>query len=829
MSAAAIDFKLLFESAPDLYLVLDPSFHIIAVSNEYLKATLVNRKDILGRGIFDVFPDNPNDPSATGVNNLRASLERVLEKKEPDTMAVQKYGIRVSEAINSEFESRYWSPVNSPVLDEDNNVKYIIHRIKDVTEFIQLKQAGNEQSKLTEELRSRTDQMEIEIFRRAQDLQTANKKLRIVNEQLAQKTDEKEYLYKKLENLLQLKTQFFANVSHELRTPLALILMPVQKILKNNYLTPEIYRDLRIVEKNAHLLLKQVNDLLDVAKQEAGGMAVNYEEIDVAKLLRLTVENFDSLAKERSIDYTLETPKTLIAQVDSEKIQRIFINLLSNAFKFVPNKGKITCKLYAQDGRAVMTVADNGPGVPPSSREHIFERFYQVEGSASRQFAGTGLGLAIVKDFVDIHKGFVQVDEAMGGGAFFSVSVPLLAPKDAVVKKSSSPYLSQSKPMQDMQKATLLELKHTARQKYLPSYTANQAMVLVVEDNAEMNDFIVSILASDFKVITANNGVEGLQKSLEFMPDLIVSDVMMPGMSGDHMVHEIRRQAKLNDTPIILVTAKSDDDLRLKLLREGAQDYVKKPFLHDELKVRISNLINLKKAKDEIKHKIDELTTANEELDAFSRTVSHDLRSPVNSIIGFSSILLKNSILGANEKDYLGEIYTSARKMEELINDLLMLSQATRRELNHHPINLSNVVKDIVSTLHKQHPHRQVDFSIQDDISVVGDAHLIPIAIENLIHNAWKYTSKIAHAIIEFGTTTDSNTFFIKDNGVGFPQTKSDKLFAPFSRLHTETEFPGTGIGLTTVKRIIERHGGRVWAESEPSKGATFYVAMSSV
>lgn len=807
MTPIAVDYKMLFEAAPDPYLVLDPSFTVTAVSNEYLKATLVSRDEILSRGIFDIFPDNPN---------LRASLERVLQNKTPDTMAVQQYDVR--------NESRYWSPINTPVLDEHNEVKYIIHRVKDVTEFILFKQFENEQAKLTQELRSRTDQMEIEIFRRAQDIQTANKKLRIANEKLAQKTEEKEYLYKKLENLLHLKTQFFANVSHELRTPLALILMPVQKILKNNYLTPEIYRDLRIVEKNAHLLLKQVNDLLDVAKQEAGKMEASYEEIDLAKLFRLTVENFDSLAKEKSIDYTFESPKTLLAQVDPEKMQRIFLNLLSNAFKFVPNKGRIACKLSVNDGRAVITVSDNGPGIPVSSREHIFERFYQVESSASRQYAGTGLGLAIVKDFTDIHKGFVQVDEAPGGGAFFTVTIPVQAPKDAVVKKMSVSPLS--KPIQDMQKATLLELQHVSQQQFYTSHANDKASVLVVEDNPEMNEFIVNTLSSEFNVITANNGVDGLQKAFEHKPDLIVSDVMMPCMSGDHMVHEIRRKAEFNDTPIILVTAKSDDDLRLKLLREGAQDYVKKPFMHEELKARISNLIHLKKAKDEIKQKIEELMTANEELDAFSRTVSHDLRNPVNSIIGFSSILLKNSILGPNEKDYLNEIYSSAKKMEELINDLLTLSHATRKEINHHPINLSTLVKSIVSSLHKQHPHRKVEFSIQDNISIFGDAHLIPIAFENLIHNAWKYTSKIAHAFIEFGTT-DNQTVYIKDNGIGFPPTKIDKLFAPFSRLHNETEFPGTGIGLTTVKRIIDRHGGRVWAESEPNKGATFYVALT--
>src|SRR3989442_9624448 len=172
------DFQALFESEPGLYLVLTPALTIVAVSDAYLKATMTKREEILGHGLFEVFPDNPDDPTATGVRNLKASLDRVLTNRVPDTMAVQKYDIRRPVSEGRGFEERYWSPVNSPVLGADGKVAYIIHRVEDVTEFIRLKQAGSEQRRITEELRARAAEMEGEVVRRTQQIQEVNNQLR---------------------------------------------------------------------------------------------------------------------------------------------------------------------------------------------------------------------------------------------------------------------------------------------------------------------------------------------------------------------------------------------------------------------------------------------------------------------------------------------------------------------------------------------------------------------------------------------------------------------------------------------------------------------------
>ena len=431
------DFRTLFESAPGLYLVLTPERKVVAASDAYLRATMTERDQILGRDLFDVFPDNPDDSTATGTRNLRSSLQRVCETKTADVMAVQKYDIRRPDSEGGGFEERYWSPVNSPVLEPDGELAYIIHRVEDVTEFIRLKQQDTEQARRTELLEDRAEQMEAEIFARAQQLQDVNGQLRAANAELAERDVERTQLYERLRKLDQLKTKFFANISHELRTPLTLIVGPVEEMLAAAN-TPDACRGpLQIVQRNARTLLRHVNDLLDIARLEAGKLQIRYVDVDIAQLVRETAANFDGAAKNRGIVYDVRTPDTLQVQVDPDKVVRIVLNLLSNAFKFTPPKGRVTCEVSSREVRdqdwIAIRVTDTGPSIPDALHDAVFERFFQSQETGIGHVEGTGLGLAIVKDFVDLHRGRVSLSETPGGGAAFLIQLPRRAPDGATI------------------------------------------------------------------------------------------------------------------------------------------------------------------------------------------------------------------------------------------------------------------------------------------------------------------------------------------------------------------------------------------------------------
>ena len=411
-------------------------------------------------------------------------------------------------------------------------------------------------------------------------------RLRKAHEALQEANTRVTQLLAQSRELDELKTQFFANVSHELRTPLALILGPLARRLAAPHLETEVRRDLEVIERQALLLYRHVNDLLDVAKLEAGRMTLRYARADLARLVRSTAAHFESLAAEKDIRFTVETPDALPAELDAAKVERILLNLLSNAFKFTPGGGTLAVGVQAAGGRGVITVQDNGPGVPPDLRTVVFERFRQVEGGAARRYGGTGLGLAIVKEFAELHGGAVALDAPPGGGARFTLTLPLTAPAGATLQ--DAPDATDVW----LQRELVDELKAPVAPVLTVTAPPDAPLVLVVEDNPAMSAFIVETLGRHFRVSTAFDGRAGLVKALEERPDLILSDIMMPQMSGDQLVAELRRHQALDDVPILLLTAKADEALRVKLLQSGAQDYINKPFNAAELVARVSGRVD---------------------------------------------------------------------------------------------------------------------------------------------------------------------------------------------------------------------------------------------
>lgn len=797
------DFRLLFESVPGLYLVLSPEFKIIAVSNAYLKATLTERDKILGRGIFEVFPDNPDDPDATGVSNLRSSLLRVLETKAPDTMAVQKYDIQLPEEEGGGFTVKYWSPLNIPVLDKKGKVHCIIHKVEDVTEFVLLKERGEKQSEMTEALRSRTEEMETEIIRRSQELQSANKSLRETE---------------------RIKNEFFANVSHELRTPLSLIIAPVESILldKRSGLSPNNIQMLETVHNNSVRLLQMVNSLLDFSKFEAGKMKVELESTNIGDLIQAILKDFEPSALEKNIRIHHEIPSSdLNVLIDRYLFERIVFNLLSNALKFTPKDGNISVIVTYSEDQLFLSVQDSGIGISEADQRIIFKKFQQAEGSTTRRFGGTGLGLAMVKDFSELLGGSVEVSSKLGLGSKFNVTIP--AQKVEPDEKGTSSKIFSHSPQYSS-----LEISNAADYNF-----SDKPKVLICEDNEDLSNYIYSLLSPLYRVKSAKNGKEGLKLVYFWEPDLVLSDVMMPEMDGLQLCKEIKADPKISKTTVVLLTALTHREAMLKGWEAKADEYLCKPFHPEELMVRMKSLLTIaedrKKNLEALEQKNFELEFANAELEAFSYSVSHDLRAPLRAIQGYTQMILEDhsSVLDVEGIRFLNVLIESAKRMENLIDNLLEFSKVGKKELKDSTFDLTEVAQTVASQIKDQTDHN-AEIIVHPLAKVTTDRDMMSYVFQNLISNAVKYSAKKEKPKVEIGVTDTEKgkTFFVKDNGAGFDMKYYNRLFGVFQRLHRQDEFEGTGVGLAIVQRIVTRYKGSVWAEGKPGEGASFFFTL---
>jgi signal transduction histidine kinase len=851
----------LFESAPGLYLVLTPDLEIIAASDAYLRATMTARTEILGRYLFDIFPDNPDDSTATAIRNLRASLERVRTTKTADVMGVQQYDIRRRDSDGGAFEERYWSPVNSPVCDPDGELAYIIHRVEDVTDFIRLKRQDSEQVRRTEVLQDRAERMEAEIFARAQQLQDVNRQLRAANAELGERAVERTRLNERLHRLDQLKTRFFANVSHELRTPLTLILGPVEQMLSAGDVPDAWTTPLQVIRRNARTLLRHVNDLLDVARLDAGRLQPRYVDLDVARLVREAAANFDGVAQQRAITYDVTTPARLDAQIDPDKIVRVVLNLLSNAFKFTPPHGRVTCELHAGIGPKAewfnLDVTDTGPGIPVEFRDAVFERFFQAEASAIRRFDGTGLGLTIVKDFVDLHGGRITLTEARGGGAAFLIQLPRRAPQGAKVGVDA-PGLRQDSAASALHVPDVsLAVALTADTPESPEEAA-RSIVLVVEDNVDMNRFIVASLGSEHVVRSATSGQEALDRALNETPDVIVTDLTMPGMSGD-LLKSLRGSPALSGVPVLVLTARAEDEVRVELLRAGAQDYLVKPFAVDELRARVRNLLTVKASRQALQRALasteddlaalarahvarqrevevarDEAESASRMKDEFLAIVSHELRTPLTSILGWAGMLRKHPALDTSVTERAFEsIERNARTQKHLIEELLDVSSIAsgRLSVEMEMLPLSAIVERAIAATRPAADAKGIDVvvSLEGATLVRADGRRLEQAARNLLSNAVKFTSPGGAVHVWLTEENGSALLRVSDTGRGLTRDAMAHVFDTFWQGEPSASrgYGGLGLGLPLVRHIVQLHGGSVDVASEGrGRGSTFTVRL---
>jgi signal transduction histidine kinase len=372
---------------------------------------------------------------------------------------------------------------------------------------------------------------------------------------------------------------------------------------------------------------------------------------------------------------------------------------------------------------------------------------------------------------------------------------------------------------------------------------SERQMILIVDDRPQNLLALEKTLAgTEAELVRAGSGNAALTATLNYDFALAILDVQMPGMDGYELARLLREEPKTQSLPIIFLTAAyREDEQMIEGYRSGAVDYIVKPYNPDILISKVNVFLQMDRQKTELERQREQLEALNRELEAFTHSVSHDLRAPLRALIGFSRILLEEHSegLGKEGGECAGRISAAAERMEALIEDLLRLSRITRAEMRREPVDLSGLAERIAEELHQTEPGRAVEFAINPGLSAYGDPALLQVALQNLLGNAWKYTANHERARIELGGAANAAlddpdphlevnapVYYVRDDGAGFDMAFAGKLFAPFQRLHNPSEFPGTGVGLATVQRIIHRHSGRIWARGEPEKGATFYFYL---
>jgi DNA-binding response OmpR family regulator len=382
--------------------------------------------------------------------------------------------------------------------------------------------------------------------------------------------------------------------------------------------------------------------------------------------------------------------------------------------------------------------------------------------------------------------------------------------------------------------------------------------ILAVDDSETYLQALADALPQDsYDVVLARSGEEALELLAVQPVDCILLDLMMPGLGGLETCRRLKSVAILRDIPVIMLTAAEDRETMIEGLGAGADDFISKSSDFAVLHARVGAQLRRKQFEDENRlfreqllekeleaaearsakdvaevraALVEELELKNKELDAFSYSVAHDLRAPLRSIDGFSQALLEDYAdkLDDMGQQYLRYVRESAQQMAELIDNLLDLSRITRSELVRGALDLTSIAHEVTGRLRRQNPKQDVSTVVADGLLAEGDARLLTVVFENLLGNAWKFSSKRADATIEVGAVDRDarRAFFVRDNGAGFDMAYAAKLFGVFQRLHSSAEFEGSGIGLATVQRIIHRHGGRVWAEGEVGRGATFFFTL---
>ena len=656
-----------------------------------------------------------------------------------------------------------------------------------------------------------------------------------------------------LKELDNAKMRFFSNVSHELRTPLTLILGPLEVILRGNQ-NPDLRPLLEAMEANARRLLRHVNALLDFAKIDAGKLECNYEYDSLGKILQGLVIAARPHLLNRKISLVMEEldsiPETIL---DVDKVETMAANLLSNAIKFTPDGGRITIKAGEEGEIVWFEVEDTGIGIPKDKLDMIFERFHQVDDALNKNREGTGLGLAMVKQLTRIHTGKVTVQSRLGEGTTFRIELPKRPDSKSLERRgiigrrredqmSYARTVALISPAGEQKSGSQTEtlLADVLRSRFGNDQNTTHRIrnlappdalkVLVVDDNQDLRTFIADLLADDYRVEMAQDGVEGLELARRWAPDLIVSDIMMPRMDGYEFTRQIRQDPSLSQIPVILATAKSGGEAVAEGLEVGANDYLAKPFEIRELKARVAAQLRMRRLERNLSERESRLSA----IGKMTSAIVHDLKNPLSAIIGFAEITRQDILTGKGSEmvtQDLEPVISEANRLSRMIAEVLDFARGSSSDLNLVPTELAVYLETVCSPLKQKLTAMGIELILHHESGVnllvnIDNDRMLRV-VENLIQNAqeaiWTGGQDPRDKHIWITTRCDERSVSVRiaDDGPGISPEMIPNLFDAFT---TGKKRSGTGLGLATVRNLVLAHGGEITAEPKSAEGGAAFL-----
>ncbi len=660
--------------------------------------------------------------------------------------------------------------------------------------------------------------------------------------------------YQRLQELDHAKNDFMANISHEMRTPLTLMLGALESLASSD--TEELDQQqldyVEVIRRNGMSLLRLINDLLDLARLDAAKVRLRLEAFDLGGLVSGIVTQAGPMASWRSLTLDCEVPPEPVeVRFDELKIEKVILNLVANAIKFTPAGGRIHLSVEPDENEIRVRVSDTGIGIAEDQHERIFERFSQVDGTATRQRGGTGIGLALVKQLVELHAGTIGVESVPGKGSTFTVRLPADAnaiPAERIDRRVTESDTPLARREEDAGLGSWIrgiagrpeyrygELYDVSNRRVADRVEAppRSARVLVVEDSPDLLRFIALQLSRDYKVLTATDGIEGWERAKEDIPDLVITDLMMPRKDGHWLVDQLRNGAATRRIPIVMLTARGQTEDRVKARQGGADVFLSKPFSVGELKAAVAALL---KRKDEQSVSLQRETAAS--LGVLTAGMAHELLNPLG-FIGNSLFILSELIddlatpppdapSTADTVETGRRLIRSARvgveRIQTLVSELRGLANAGASP-GVQPTDLNEAIR---STLLLVGAQSTAGLTVHVDLCSDAVVPCRPGAIHqvllNLVKNAllalpggqgrlWLSTRRrAAHLEIE-----------VADSGCGIAPEQVERVFDPF--FTTRDPGQGTGLGLSLSRQIVESHAGTLTLRSVVGEGTRVIVAL---